>query len=321
MKVERNQGSGAKGSASFSTGAAPPGTASSSRPSPKEVKSFLIFVGPMLFLFFLFFTLPLLEGIYYSFTNWNSINPEASFIGLDNYIRIFTRDSAFQASLGRTFHFTVVNVFFTNLLAMLLAIALTSKFTGRNIFRAGIFLPNVLSMVICGFIWQFMFTKIFVNVADATGLTFLDQSWLGNPDIVIYSIVLVSLWQGVGYIMTIYIAGLQGIDDNLIEAAHIEGANGLQTFFRIKLPVMLPTVTVGVFMNVSGSLRIFDIVYSLTGGGPGNSSEVAMLDIYREAYVNNNYGYGSAKAVLLSAIIVLITALQLRFTSKREVKE
>jgi len=265
--------------------------------------------------------MPLLQGIYYSFTDWNSINPNASFVGLKNYIRIFTRDNAFQASLGRTFYFAVVNVFFTNLLAMLLAIALTSKFTGRNIFRAGIFLPNVLSMVICGFIWQFMFTKIFVNVADATGLRFLDQSWLGNPNIVIYSIVLVSLWQGVGYIMTIYIAGLQGIDDNLIEAANIEGANGFQTFFMIKLPVMLPTVTVGVFMNVSGSLRIFDIVYSLTGGGPGKASEVAMLDIYREAYVNNNYGYGSAKAVLLSAIIILITALQLRFTSKREVKE
>ncbi|MBS3970413.1 MAG: sugar ABC transporter permease, partial [Clostridia bacterium] len=225
----------------------------------------------------------------------------------------------FMDSINRTFYIALINVFLTNVLAMTFAIALTSSFKLNNLFRAVIFLPNVISMVISGFIWQFMFTRISTSAYKATGLELFNVSWLGDTQNVIYAIVIVSLWQGLGYIMTIYIAGLMGVDESLVEAAEIDGASGWQVFFRIKLPVMLPVITVGAFLNIAGSLKIFDIIYSLTGGGPGRASEVAMLNIYREAFVFNRFGYGTAKAVILSIIIILITIIQLRITSRKEV--
>ncbi len=280
---------------------------------------FWLFVGPVFVLFTILFVLPLVQGVYYSLTNWDAINPNVTFVGLKNYIKIFTVDPYFLPALGRTFYFAVLNVFFVNVLAMLFALALTSNFKANNLYRSAIFIPNVISMVISGFIWQFMFTKIFPQAAQAVPfLGFLDQSWLSNVNLVMFSIVIVSVWQGTGYIMTIYIAGLQGMDQGLVEAATIDGANIWQTFWRVKLPSILPTVAVGAFMNISGSLKIFDIVYSLTNGGPGRASEVAMLEIYREAYQYRNFGYACAKAFLLAAVIILITIIQQRVTRGRE---
>ena len=286
----------------------------------RNLPELLIFIGPVFVIYTLFFTVPFLQGIYYSLTDWNGLNPVVNFTGLANYRRMFLEDTIFLDSLKVTFRFTVWNVVLTNIIAMLFAVALTSSFRLNNLFRATIFLPNMISMVVAGFIWLFMFTKISPAVYGITGLEVFGRSWLGVPENVIFSIVVVSLWHGVGYIMTIYIAGLQGIDESLIEAAAIDGAGAWQTFWRIKLPVMLPTITVGAFINIAGSLKIFDIVMSLTGGGPGRASEMAMINIYREAFVTNNMAYGSAKATFLALIIILVAALQFRFTSGREVK-
>ena len=180
-----------------------------------------------------------------------------------------------------------------------------------------IFMPYMISMVVCGFVWRFMFTNIAENVAEVTGFEFINQSWLGDPKIVIYSIVIVSTWWIAGYIMTIYIAGILSIDTSLIEAGDIDGCNAWQSFFRVKLPLMMPVVTVGVFLSISYSLKIFDTIYSLTGGGPGKASEVVMLNLYRDAFVYNRYGYGTAKAIILTLIIVIITFIQMRITSAK----
>ncbi|MDC7235851.1 MAG: sugar ABC transporter permease [Spirochaetales bacterium] len=286
----------------------------------KETALWLFFVGPIFILFTMFFFVPIISGIVYSFTDWDAINSDFNFVGLKNYIFALSIDTDFVASLGRTFYLAFFNVVLTNVLAMLFASALVSNFKHNNKIRTAIFLPNVISMVICGFIWQVMFTKIIGKFGVATGLGFLDRSWLGDPDTVLFSILLVSLWYGVGYVMTIDIAALQSVNESLIEAASLEGANGWQTFWKVKLPVILPTVMVGVFMNVSGSLKMFDLVFSLTGGGPGRASELAMLNVYREAYQFNNYGLGSAKAVILSVIIIAITIFQFRITAKNEVE-
>jgi len=285
----------------------------------ENILAYIVFIGPAFVLFTLFFIYPLLGGLYYSFTDWDAASTQINMVGFKNYANLFTNDPNFMDSINRTFYIALINVFLTNVLAMTFAIALTSSFKLNNLFRAVIFLPNVISMVISGFIWQFMFTRISTSAYKATGLELFNVSWLGDTQNVIYAIVIVSLWQGLGYIMTIYIAGLMGVDESLVEAAEIDGASGWQVFFRIKLPVMLPVITVGAFLNIAGSLKIFDIIYSLTGGGPGRASEVAMLNIYREAFVFNRFGYGTAKAVILSIIIILITIIQLRITSRKEV--
>ncbi len=281
----------------------------------------LCFLGPCYILFTVFFINPMIQSIYFSFTNWNAIDPSFSMVGLQNYINIFTVDTGFLPALGRTFFFAFFNVLFTNVLAMLFGVALTTKFRFNNMFRSAIFIPNVIAMVVTGFIWQFMFLNVFPTVAETMPIPFgfLDISWLSDPSIVMFSVVIVSVWQGVGYIMTIYIAGLVTVDESMLEAATIDGASGWTTFWRIKLPAILPTVGVGAFLNVAGSFKIFDIVYALTSGGPGESSTVAMLDIFREAYMFRNFGYASAKAVILSIIIILITLIQFKITSKSEV--
>lgn len=280
--------------------------------SYKKILVGLIFLGPVFLIYTILFIVPFLQGLYYSFTDWKGLNSGIQFVGFKNYIDLFTIDDYFTDSLKRTFYIAAINVFFTNILAMLFALALTTKARLNNLYRLIIFLPNVLSMVISGFIWQFMFTKISASLYKTTNLGLFNSSWLGDENIVVYSIIIVTLWQGLGYIMTIYIAGLQSVDNTIIEAAAIDGANSWKMFFKIKLPAMLPTIAVGSFLNVSGSLKIFDTIYSLTGGGPGKSSEVAMLNIYREAFVNNRLGYGNAKAIVLTLIVVIITLIQLK---------
>ena len=286
-----------------------------------SVFEWLWFVGPIFIIYTMLFTVPFFQGLFYSFTDWNGLNPTINFVGLANYKRLFFEDTIFHDSLKVTANFAVWNVFLTNVIAMLFAVALTSNFKLNNLFRASIFLPNMISMVVGGFIWLFMFTKVSPVFYEMTGIGLFSRSWLGIADNVVFSIVVVSLWQGLGLFMTIYIAGLQGIDDSLIEAASIDGASGWQTFWRIKLPVMLPTITVGAFINIAGSLKIFDTVMSLTGGGPGRASEMAMINIYREAFVNNNMAYGSAKAVVLTIVIVFIAIMQFKYTANKEVEQ
>ncbi|MFO7729866.1 MAG: sugar ABC transporter permease [Spirochaetia bacterium] len=277
----------------------------------------LLFVGPIFIVYTLLFMYPFFEGLYYSFTNWNGIDPQVNFIGLKNYIEMFTKDEYFLPSLQRTFLIAVLNVTLVNILAMVFALSLTSEGRLNNLWRAMIFMPYMISMVVCGFIWRFMLTNIAENLAAVTGLEFINQSWLGDPEVVIYSIVIVSTWWIAGYIMTIYIAGILSIDQSLIEAGEIDGCNTRQSFFKIKLPLMMPVVTVGVFLSISYSLKIFDTIYSLTGGGPGKASEVVMLNLYRDAFVYNRYGYGTAKAIVLTMIIIIITYFQMRLTNSK----
>ncbi|MFW6360746.1 MAG: carbohydrate ABC transporter permease [Spirochaetota bacterium] len=277
----------------------------------------LLFVGPIFVVYTLLFMYPFFEGLYYSFTNWNGVDPQVNFIGLKNYIEMFTKDEYFLPALQRTFFIAVLNVTFVNILAMVFALSLTNDGRLNNLWRAMIFMPYMISMVVCGFIWRFMLTNIAENLSEVTELAFINQSWLGDPNIVVYSIVIVSTWWIAGYIMTIYIAGILSIDQSLIEAGEIDGCNTWQSFYKIKLPLMMPVVTVGVFLSISYSLKIFDTIYSLTGGGPGKASEVMMLNLYRDAFVYNRYGYGTAKAIVLTIIIIFITFIQMRITNAK----
>lgn len=285
-----------------------------------QIIDWVTFIGPAFILFTIFFTLPLIQGLIYSMTDWNGVG-NFNFVGLRNY-KMIIQDNNFLTSIGRTFYIAAFNVVLTNVIAMLFAVALTTKFKFNNLMRGIIFLPNMIGMAICGFIWKFMFDKVSGTIYTATGMELFNRSWLtGSTSNIVPAILIVTLWQGVGYIMTIYIAGLLSVDDSILEAASIDGANGWQSFFRVKLPLMLPMVTVGAFLNLSGSLKMFDVIFSLTSGGPGNATEVAMLNVYREAFVYNKFGYGSAKAVILSMIIIIITLIQLKATGSKEVQQ
>lgn len=280
----------------------------------------VIFVLPLMALYFVFFILPLVEGVYYSLFDWDEISKTKNFIGFKNYIKLFTNDSDYFISLGFTLKYVVLNVICTNVLAFLLALVVNSKLKCTKFLRTCFFIPNVISMLIVGYIWRFIFNQGFSAIYKATGWSFFNISWLGGGNASIVATVIVAMWQGVGYIMILYLSGLQMVDTSLLEAATIDGANKVQQFFKVTLPLMIPTIGVNLFMVVSQSFRQFDLNLSLTGGGPGRQTTSLALDIYTEGYQNNRMGYAEAKAVILFLIVIAIAILQLRLTSSKEVE-
>lgn len=278
----------------------------------------IFFLGPMFIIFTIVFTLPLILGIIYSFTNWSGISGVCSFTGVENYIRMFKSDSQFIKSLLITGKFVFWNCLLTNIFAMFFAVLLT-KDKRSNIFtRTSLFLPNMISLVVIGFIWRFLLTGIGKQAYELTGNSLFSIDILGNPKLVVYALVLVSFWAGVGYIMIIYIASIKSVDKSILEAGEIDGCNKVNLFFRVTLPSMMNTVSIGIFINIAGSIKIFDMVWSLTNGGPGGASEVAMVNVYREAFERQNFGYANAKSIILTLIIIIITAIQLKITERKD---
>ncbi len=284
------------------------------------VSEVLIFVMPLMVLYFIFFILPLAEGIYYSLLDWDGISKDRNFVGLKNYIKLFTSDSDYFVSLVFTLKYVVLNVILTNVLAFLLALLVNSKLKCTKFLRTCFFLPNVISMLIVGYIWRFLFNQGCASLYKATGWEFFKISWLGGGNVSVAAMVIVAMWQGVGYIMILYLSGLQMIDTSLLEAAAIDGAGKVKQFFKVTLPLMVPTIGVNLFMVVSQSFRQFDLNLSLTGGGPGRQTTSLALDIYTEGYQNNRLGYAEAKALILFLIVIVIAMLQLKLTSAKEVE-
>ncbi len=284
------------------------------------VQETVIFVLPLMALYFVFFILPLVEGVYYSLFDWDGISKTKNFIGFKNYIKLFTNDPDYFISLGFTLKYVVLNVICTNVLAFLLALVVNSKLKCTKFLRTCFFIPNVISMLIVGYIWRFIFNQGFSAIYKATGWSFFNISWLGGGNASIVATVIVAMWQGVGYIMILYLSGLQLVDTSLLEAAAIDGANKVQQFFKVTLPLMVPTIGVNLFMVVSQSFRQFDLNLSLTEGGPGRQTTSLALDIYTEGYQNNRMGYAEAKAVILFLIVIGIAILQLRLTRSKEVE-
>jgi len=215
--------------------------------------------------------------------------------------------------IGFTLFFAFFNIIFSNLLALILALILDLRMKTRNILRSIFFLPNVLSLIIVAFIWSFIFRLI---LPALTGVSV----WLGSVDLAPYAVLMVTIWQGCGYLMIIYLAGLQTIPVEITEVAAIDGANWWQRFTRVTLPLLLPAMTICLFYSLSNSLKTFDVIMALTSGGPGYVTTPIVLDIYFNAFNNNQFGYATAKAVFLCVIIMIVTAIQLFLMKKREVE-
>ncbi|TLS51636.1 sugar ABC transporter permease [Paenibacillus antri] len=287
----------------------------------KRTAVLLAFVLPAL-LFYLVCTIaPAFGGFWYSLTDWNGLNREYEWVGVSNYVEALRDDPYFLDSILFTLKYVMFMVVLQNVAALGLAVLVESRRRSKALFRTIFFMPNMLSMIVGGFMWMFIFTKALPFFAERTGFGWLDRSWIGDPTLSFYSILMLSLWGGVGYIMVIYIAGLQGVPAHLKEAAAIDGANAWQIVRHVTLPMISPAMTIGVFLTLSSSFKVFDAVYALTGGGPGRSTQVIAINIMEEAFrFQQRYGYASAKAMILFLIVLLVTLIQLRVMKRREVE-
>lgn len=286
----------------------------------KEVGLFSLFVGPVFIAFTIVVLVPFFSGIYYSFTDWNGITGEIKWVGLENFQYIFTEDTQFLQSFKLTALYTIVAIILTNTIGFGLALLVTQKLKSSNLLRTVFFMPNLLGGLLLGFIWQFIFIRGFASIGELTGIPLFELAWLGDKDTAFWGIVIVSVWQGAGYIMLIYIAALQNIPKELIEAAKIDGANHFQVLRNVKIPLVAPAVTICLFLTTASSFKIFDANLSLTNGGPFKSTEMLALNIYTEAFVNNRYGIGEAKALIFFIVVATISIIQVMITKKKEVE-
>ncbi|CAM3929983.1 sugar ABC transporter permease [Cohnella lubricantis] len=281
---------------------------------------FGIFTIPVLICVAIAFYIPFVLTIKYSLLKWNGISKHGTFIGLDNFRQIFTGDTEFIDSVWFTAKFAVLYIIVINVLAILLAIVLDSKLKSKTFLRAAFFIPYILSLVVVGFIWKFIFMQGFESLGGSTGWSIFGWSWLGEEKLAFLSVLLVSIWQSIGFYLVIYIAGLQSVPEDLKEAALMDGAGPMRRFFSVTLPLLAPSVTIAVFMALTNSIKVFDVILSLTGGGPGSSTNSVAYNIYRDTFQNNLYGYGTAKALILFVGVLIITILQLTIFKRREVE-
>ncbi|MCB6199016.1 sugar ABC transporter permease [Acetatifactor sp. DFI.5.50] len=279
----------------------------------REIADYIKFVFPMLVLYILFFIFPLFQTIGYSFTDYNGINPRKEFTGLTNYVDVF-QDKWFYNSMLFTGKSVILMILLANVLGFLLALALNTKIKSRNILRAIVFCPFVFNNVTVGFIWQFLLGRFMTDLYPLTGWKVFNIGWLSDSSLVLYSVVFVKLWQSIGYFMVIYLAGLQLLPQDPLEAAVLDGCTGIKMIRYITIPLMKPTAFVCIFLAITESLNMFPLIMSLTNGGPGHASENISLYIYNEAFKSHRMGYASALAVILTIIMTIIAGLQMKLT-------
>ena len=281
----------------------------------KAVKRYApIFVLPTFLAFVIGFILPFIEGLYLSFCQFTTVK-DAKFIGIGNYQRIFT-DSTFTNSFKFTVLFAVASIVLINVIAFILALLLTRKLKGTNIFRTIFFMPNLIGGIVLGYIWQ-----ILINcVLSIVGKPLLAL----NTSAGYWGLIILMCWQQIGYMMIIYIAGLQNVSDDLIEAAQIDGATWWKTLWKVTLPMVMPSITICVFLTLTNSFKLFDQNLALTGGDPNHFTEMLALNIYQTFYARAGAqwkGLGQAKAVLFCVLVIAISMIQLKATRSREVQQ
>lgn len=279
--------------------------------------------GALLFYVVLFF-LPGIMGIGYSFTDWNAYSPEVNFVGLENYKNIFHANSNYGTFIKNTFVFTLVSSISKTTLGIALAMLLTSKkIWGKNVHRMLIFLPQVMSFLIIGLVFKNLFhpSRGFINITlNAIGFDFLAQNWLGDLDFAFKSVLAVDAWKGSGYVMMVVIAGLNAISPTYYEAASIDGASFIEKFKYITLPLLKPVIMNVTVLNITYGFRVFDLVYSLTNGGPGNATGVINTAVYSE-FSKGNYAMGTTLSSLLFIFIMSISYFILKVMNRGEVEQ
>ncbi len=283
--------------------------------------SYWAFIAVSSIAFALVVLYPLLSGIYLSFTKWNGIDSSATFVGLSNYIYVLnpTKDPGFLASFVFTLKFACVSIITINIVGFSLALLVTRGLKGTNVLRTIFFMPNLIGGLILGFIWNFVFVEVFNSLGKALGIGWL-TGWLSDEKTGFWGLVILMTWQMSGYIMLIYIASLQSIPDELIEASQIDGANAWERIKNIIFPLVRPAFTVSLFLTISNAFKLFDQNLSLTNGGPGNSTQMLALNIYKTAFSDQDLGAAQAKAVIFFVLVSAVTLTQVYFSKKKEVE-
>ena len=278
----------------------------------KAIKRYFpIFVLPTMIAFTLGFIIPFVEGVYLSFCKFTTVN-DAKFIGFANYAKVFA-DETFVHAFWYTAAFTVVSVILINVLAFAVALLLTKGFKGTNIFRTVFFMPNLIGGIVLGYIWQLLLNGILMNFSRTLTYSSTYGFW---------GLIVLMCWQQIGYMMIIYIAGLQSIPGEVMEAAQIDGANSWQCLWKVTIPMMMPSITICTFLSITNGFKLFDQNLSLTAGEPSKLSEMMALNIYNTFYGRSGWeGVGQAKAVIFFVIVVAIGLIQLRATRSKEVQQ
>ena len=276
----------------------------------KAIKRYFpIFVLPTIIAFTIGFIAPFLLGVYLSFCKFTTVT-DAKFIGLANYVKIF-EESDFTHSLVFTVLFTIVTVVLINVLAFAVAMLLTKGFRGTNVFRTVFFMPNLIGGIILGYIWQLLLNGI---------LSIFDRTLTYSAIYGFWGLVILTLWQQVGYMMVIYIAGIQNIPGELIEAAKMDGATSSQVLKNVILPMVMPSITICSFLTLTNGFKLFDQNLALTAGGPGSSTEMIALNIYNTAFKESKLGVAQSKAVVFLLVVVVISLTQLYLSKRKEVE-
>lgn len=276
----------------------------------RKKRYFILFVLPTLIAFTFSFIAPFFMGLYLSFCEFTTVT-NAKWVGIKNYSKAFL-DHSFLNALGFTIKFVVISVICINLCAFGLALLLTKRMKGTNFFRTIFFMPNLIGGIVLGYIWQNIINFILVK---------FETTLVINATYGFWGLVIMMNWQMIGYMMIIYIAGLTNVPTELLEAAHIDGASQRQSLFKIKLPLVMSSVTICLFLTVSNCFKLFDQNLALTGGAPSKKTAMLALDIYNTFYGRTGYeGVGQAKAVVFSIIVATIALLQLGLTRSKEVE-
>ena len=282
----------------------------------------LAFAFPILALYILFFLLPGLSGIWYSFTDWSTFREQVKFIGIRNYIQIFTSNNDYSRYIFNTGRFTVISNIIKIIPAFFLALMLNQGMRGRNVYRAILYFPSALPYLVIGLIFRSILhpeNGLLNKLLSFIGLSFLQREWLADPNVVWGSVFAVDAWRGIGYVMTIFLAGLQAIPAELYESADIDGAGFGRKVFHITIPMIVPSFTINLTFGLAYGLKVFDVIYVLTNGGPGRETEVLGTSVFRE-FSNGNYALSSALNTLLFVFMAILACLIVTRLNKRAVE-
>lgn len=282
----------------------------------------IAFIAPAFIFFTLFIIVPTISSVYYSFTSWDGISPNVKFIGLANYKEIFT-SARFGNALKNTIILTVFISICENVMALGLALIVDNVRWGKNVFRSTFYLPVLVSGIVSGFIWKIMYNYnfgTFNTILKNIDLEDARQDWLGNTSLTLIMIGVVLVWKGAGYYMIIYLASLQSVSTDLIEAAQIDGATAIQRFRHITIPMISGAFTINFTLSLINGLKVFDQINVMTDGGPGFTSETLVYLLYKVGFNEGRQGFGTAVGIMLLFIIIILNTLQQKFLRSREVQ-
>ncbi|MDP4083971.1 MAG: sugar ABC transporter permease [Bacillota bacterium] len=278
-----------------------------------------LFLGPTTIFFAITVLIPFVYGVYLTLNKMDTPTDPMVFSGLLNYVNA-VQDTQFWSSLWLTIKFVIATVFLVNLVGFGLAYLVTSGIKIQNSMRTAYFTPNLIGGLLLGYIWQFVFVQTLPAFGEKFGIEWLKLGWLGDPHMSFWALVLVTIWQTSGYMMIIFIAGLISIPKDLIEAATIDGAGPFRRLVSVTLPLMVPSFVVTIFLSLKNAFMVYDLNFSLTKGGPYNSTEMVSMHVVNKAFVQANYGTGQAEAIILFIIVAVVTGIQVYSSKKMEVE-